>query len=227
MAILAILATLTAPSLVSVFRGTSLNQGGQLIQDQLKFYRQYAVVNNCTVEVRFLKFIDSSISGDTGHYRAIQGLKVSQVVNQTTGAITYTKTPISKPLRVPPSIIIDAGSGANAGLNISYLIYYIGKTSSFYANNLGSAIAAPQTPVAGTDPSIFNVGTTYTYVAFQFRPDGSTTLDQITSIIGTWGCFLTLHQLSSGDPVAKTALPKNYYTIQIDPNNGHVNSYRP
>lgn len=226
-AILAILATLAGPSLVSVLQGSSLNQGGQLIQDQLIYYRQYAVVNNCTVEVRFLNFIDSDIPGDTGHYRAIQGLKVMQVINQTTGAITYSKTPISKPLRVPASVIIDAGTTQSATSLSGLLTYAAGGATGGWTNvgpTASGTSSVAQSAVAGTDPSIFKVGTTYSYLAFQIEPDGSTNLNQADAISSL---YITLHQLSNGDPVAKASLPKNYFTIQVDPANGHVNTYRP
>ena len=153
--ILAILATLSAPSLVSVFSGSALSQAGQMVQDQLTLYRQLAVNNNYVVEVRIYNFIDSSLPGDAssvtgdapGHYRGIQAFKVvpsSPPVINNSGQIVFTKTAITKPLRLPPSIIIDAGSYAATTSDPSALISTLASTSGFYANNLGTT--TPATP---------------------------------------------------------------------------------
>ncbi len=206
LAIIALLATLGGPSVVSVLKGSSLNQGGQMIQDQLTLYRQLAVNNNYVVEVRIYNFKDPSISGDTGHYRGIQAFKVTQSINSS-GVTVSKKTAVTKAQRLPSSVIIDAGGLISNANNISYLIKYLS----------GSLVTADS-----TYPSLFDVGTNYSYVAFQFNPDGSTNLTALG-----WGCFMTLHALSSGDALIKTNLPKNYYTIQIDPYNGRIYAYRP
>lgn len=56
------------------------------------------------------------------------------------------------------------------------------------------------------------------YVAFRFRPDGSTDLAESTS----W--TLTLVRHPAADPAM---LSKNFIALQIDPVTGHVDSYRP
>lgn len=55
--------------------------------------------------------------------------------------------------------------------------------------------------------------------AFQFRPDGSTSLPAS----GIW--FLTLHNASDGD--ARTSPPGNFAALQIDPVTGTVSVFRP
>ena len=232
LAIIAILATLSGPSLVSSLKGSALSQGGQMIQDQLTLYRQLALNNNYIVEARIYNFIDSGFPGDTGHYRGIQAFKVIPtlplVVNTSNPPqIVFNKTAITKALRLPPSVIIDKGGSIGNSSNISYLIKLLGSTPTFYSSyNLGpTPSVAPQVPLTG-DPSLFNVGTNYTYVCFQFNPDGSTNLAQT---IWGWSCYLTLHAINknSDDAMSNTTMPKNYYTIQIDPNNGRVYTYRP
>ncbi|XHR27111.1 MAG: Verru_Chthon cassette protein D [Chthoniobacteraceae bacterium] len=77
-------------------------------------------------------------------------------------------------------------------------------------------------PKAGSSAwgAIPRVGTAYNFIAFQFFPDGSTNLYPSNSL---W--FLCFHGSSYGDFLA--SLPPNYYTVQIDPYNGHVKTYRP
>jgi len=64
------------------------------------------------------------------------------------------------------------------------------------------------------------VGTAYTACAFDFQPDGSTNLNPIGQ---QW--FVTLHAPTVGDNL--TALPANFDMLQVDPLNGHIQSYRP
>jgi uncharacterized protein (TIGR02596 family) len=67
-------------------------------------------------------------------------------------------------------------------------------------------------------PAIPVVGTSYTALLFRFLPNGQTNLpiDTIPSP------FLTLHRDILTDPTKG-----NFYTIQIDPLNGKLKSYRP
>jgi uncharacterized protein (TIGR02596 family) len=227
LAVIAIVATLAVPGINSALKGSQLDQAGQMVHDQLNFYRQYAVANNVTVEARFYNFVDPFIPNDTGHYRAMQAFSI-RLTASATGALSFTKTPISKPVRLPPSIIFDSGYGTSAGNSICYMIRTLASTSS-NVTNLGEANVGSQTPTSDTppDPPILNVGTNYTYAAFQFRPDGSTNLAQTNY----WSWCLTLHALSAGDALTSTKISsgalKNYYTIQVDPANGHFNTYRP
>lgn len=72
-----------------------------------------------------------------------------------------------------------------------------------------------------TDPQITlpGVATTYTAKAFQFRPDGSTSLTPS----GQW--YVTLHGATVGATVS--TLPPNFATVQVDPVSGAVRSFRP
>ena len=199
MAIIAILATLAAPSIVGVFQGSSISQAGQMIQDQLASYRQLALADNCTVEVRFYQFQDPNIPNDptAGYYRAIQAFKVVQNAG-TLG--TYTKTPLTKALRVPVSVIIDSGNNVGLAITVSRLIVYLVAGAQY--TDLGTSTQGVQNPstdgATPPDPPLLNVGNKYTYVAFQFRPDGSTNLLPATGT-AAWNYYLTVHSLSGGD----------------------------
>lgn len=155
--IIALLGVLAAPSLSTVFQGSQINQAGQLIQDQLSMYRQYAVANNCTVDVRFYRFHDANMPGDpaNGYYRAIQALKVNA---------SSPKTPITKAIRLPAGVIIDSGS----------------TLTSLFNNTPANLDQSP----ASTDPTLFNLGNAYLFADFQFKPDGSTNLS--SSSVTCW-----------------------------------------
>lgn len=62
-------------------------------------------------------------------------------------------------------------------------------------------------------------GQTVPYVGFRFRPDGSTDL----SFTASDGWFLTVKDTRPSDD----AIPKNFYTIRVDPHTGRTRVFRP
>lgn len=107
-------------------------------------------------------------------------------------------SPLGSVQQLPNAVILDAGP------TLSTL--------------LGSAQAKTWS-TASPQPRIPRAGLNYNCCYFQFRSDGSTNL----STSGTW--FLTLHSLQAGDSM--TSPPPNFFTVQIDPSNGHTRFFRP
>ncbi len=106
--------------------------------------------------------------------------------------------PISKIERLPDATVI------NESTQLSSLI-----------GNL------PDKTFSSTDPKpdLPTVGASYTAKSFAFRGDGSTELNAL----GNW--FVTVQ--GSTTPTTATSPPANYYTVQINPVNGGIQSYRP
>lgn len=199
MAVVLVLLGLLVPATVSMLRGSQLTQGGDLLMAQLDAARQAALSRNRAVEVRLCR-------PTGGQYTTIMPLYVTTTMSST-GIITKAYTAVSKPATLPSAVIIDAGSILSTILNPG-----------------GITAQSAQS----TDPRLGNLGTGYQYIAFQFKPDGSTDLINQTSPSATgttslW--FLTVHNLTDGDSLANP--PSNYYTIQVDAYNGHVRQFRP
>lgn len=78
-------------------------------------------------------------------------------------------------------------------------------------------------PSKGTAPiPVVSDLQTFDYVSFRFKPDGSTDLPgRSKDGNDTWYFTLT-----KGLPT-DAAVPDNYFTVQLDPFNGRVTSYRP
>ena len=199
--VVAILAGLTAPSIISSMRGSTLNQGAQKVTNELMVARQTALARNHAVEVRFYQIAKAGSAGETagspatGKFRAMQSFIFDDAGNATA---------IDKVQWLPDGIIIDAG----------------GTLSTLFNTSLDPTMKKTWGAAGGPPISLPTVGTAYNALAFQFLPDGSTNLKLIAQ---QW--FLTLHSLSLGDNLA--ALPKNFFMLQIDPLNGHVQNYRP
>ncbi|MEX1119368.1 MAG: Verru_Chthon cassette protein D, partial [Terrimicrobiaceae bacterium] len=119
--------------------------------------------------------------------------------------ITEGGTPTAKiPMqRFPVSVFIDSGTPLSSLLG-----------------NASSAVVAPQL-MTGTQlgDRLPGIGLDYDAIRFRFLPDGSTDLPRS----GNW--YLTLHKMTESD--GSTEPPANYFTLQIEPSNGHVKIFRP
>ena len=207
--VIVLLVALIVPAATTVLQGTDLTRAGQNVSDQIGLAKQQAESHNTLIEVRFYQFADPSVPGETagspatGKYRAMQLFQI---------ASTGTAIPLGKTVVLPTNVIIDSGV-PNSTASLSLII------------GQAQASAVPSLSTSQTY-AIPRAGTNYNSVAFRFRPDGSTNLPLTNASTGSeqfW--FLTLHSLVSGDHL--TTPPKNFYTIQIDPNNGNLSFFRP
>ena len=198
-AVIIILTGLIVPAITPLLRGTQITQGGDLVTSQLEVARQTALARNRSVQVRICR-------PNNGQYTSIMPLIASFATNQNgtlqtnsdgTPKITYTL--LGKPVSLPNGVLIDSGTKLSTILN-------------------PAGVTATSAPT--TDPQLGNQGTNYQYIAFQFRPDGSTDLGTAGS---PW--FLTVHNATDGDGLQNP--PSNYCTIQVDPYNGHLQQFRP
>ena len=201
LAIISVMLGLVVPAANTMLRGSQMTQGSQMVNDQLELARQTALSTNRTVEVRFYQFADPQTPGETTGSPSTGKYRALQLfeIQESGSAVALGKVQI-----VPPSIIIDSGA------TLSSII--------------GSGSASPAVPtLSGTQTvPIPRVGTQYNSVAFRFLPDGSTNLSPTSG--NQW--FVTLHNLTDGDPV-KPVPPPNYYTVQVDATNGHIKNFRP
>jgi uncharacterized protein (TIGR02596 family) len=188
MAIIAIIAGISLGALLQLTQSSALNTTTNLVVDQLNFARQQALTLNRRVEVRFYDLPAPNSSATI--YRGLQ----SFVINESNTATNA----VSKPVIFPPQVQIASSITYSTLLDPSRTDIYTGT---------GSA-ALVQLP---------SVGLSYSYVAFRFRSDGSTTL--------TSSVLMTLN-LINNPPVGST-LPKNWSTIQVDPLTGRVETFRP
>ena len=108
-----------------------------------------------------------------------------------------TLTPTENVQKLPSTVIMDSGATLSSLLN-----------------------PTAQRPLVQGKLPLPDIGKNYTYIAFRFRPDGSTDLLPTT---GPW--FLTLHESLRGDKL--TAPPSQFATVEIDPVSGELRLYRP
>jgi uncharacterized protein (TIGR02596 family) len=198
LAVMAILIGLAIPASTSLLRGSSLTGGGQSLARQLSLAQQYARARNCLVEFRIYQLPDPTTPSATTPtvYRAFQSFSVS-----SDGA---TFTPITKIINLPTPICVVNNATYSSILNPG-----TAGSPPFYVTGSSTGVSL------GIYPS-----SSYNYIAFHFKPDGSTDLNPISS---SW--FLSLASL----PIQGAAgLPAtNFVTLQVNATTGQVAIYRP
>ena len=211
MGIIVILIGIIVPAVVSTLKGSQLTQTYPLVIGEMNAARQAALTRNRAVEERFYLYDNppSAATGVTGYAcRAMQSFVVQE---------DGTMRPLNKVVTWPSGVIFSArpdSTDANA--------------SSLVPHGSGGLVMHPAAgePQPAALPDVPSGA--YKYLAFQFRPDGSTTLVPPQASADNanpkrW--YFTLHNehdlLVNGNP------PVNYVTIQIDPYTGDLRAFRP
>jgi uncharacterized protein (TIGR02596 family) len=86
-----------------------------------------------------------------------------------------------------------------------------------YTNTSRSGLTHSQETLPGTSAVT-------PYISFLFRATGGTGLTPVTPPVGIWDLTLLVE---NAPVIAATGLPNNYVTIQVDPVDGQVRTYRP
>ncbi len=213
-AVIAIVAGFAVPAVTTMVRGSQLSQSSQLLSDQVALCRQLALSRNRPMQIRFYKFADTETPGevadtpDSGAFRAFQIFEVFE-----NGAAV----PVNKIQRLPNNVIINEGKFSTI-IQKECQRPRIGKGQT--------------SDLKDSDPEMpdTSVKKNYYYMAVLFKPDGSTDLPTLGTPVGSptvgdrW--YITLHGTNEkGNGAAD--IPKNYFTMQIDPVTGTTRSYRP
>jgi len=196
-AIMAIIVSASIPSVIGVLRSSRLTTGSSQLVNHFAMSRQYAMANNCEVEVRFYELPDAGNSSSTtpSVYRAYQSYALSSSGSSATA--------ITKLLFMPDQICISNNTTVSSLLNPLSPPYFVAGTT------------------AGTALGIFPASS-YSYTSFHFKPDGSTDLNP--SSAQTW-CLSLVNQHDANQ--GTTGLPNNFITLQIDALTGRVRYFRP
>lgn len=199
LAIIIIVAAITIPSIGPLMSSYNLSRAGAMVTDELNFCRQTALTKNADVEVRFYQV----------------------------GSTTYT---IGNPFTAFRAFLANASAPSQAvGLDkINYLPGQVIISSA--TDSLATSPSTTFSPllesthystVLSTGTDTLPGGTQAVYVSFLFRATGGTNLPTTGSL---W--YLTLYT-KNAPIVAATSLPSNYVTVQVDPVEGQIRTYRP
>ena len=210
MAIMGILLFLTIPASMSLQQSSNLNLAGQAVADEIASGRQFAAGSNRVVEVRFLAPTNWSSLGPYTGFHAIQLFALPNESGSATSTATYSQlaVPVDRLITLPDGIEISGNS------TLSPLLH--------------TPIAAAQNT---TNPAV-------PYVFFYIRPAGNVTVTGTAP--GSSSSTATDTEDSAGSrapsyfftilPVrfdANSTVPVNYLTLQVNPDTGRTQTYRP
>jgi len=211
-----VFAAFAVPATTTILRGSQLQQGSQILVDQLSLARQYALSKNHPVEVRLIRFADPEVPGEVdasgvstpakGNYRAIQIMETLDTIDPTNN--DFVRLPLDKPQVLPQSIVMSKGAFSTL----------IPENPQAPPNMPAQSTASSRDPVLPR-----KIGNSYDFMWFRFLPDGSTNLPAQSTLDADGAWCITLYNIN--DPPA--TLPKNFFTLQIDPVSGAIKQFRP
>ncbi len=199
--VVGLLLAFAAPNLFSLITSNSLTGEGVVLKNQLTFAQQTAISKNADVEVRFFQIPDYANAREEEAFRAYQLFQYNldgNLVPITT--LFRIKAPVGVHEKL--STILDPQANTSTA----------DKKFGFSSPTKGQT----GTTEGGGTPENAK------YVAFRFRPDGSTDLPFRTGSSDTW--YITLVQ---GEGALKADKPDNYVCLQVNPYNGQVSEFRP
>lgn len=201
--VIALVVAAAAPMVFATISSTRLTSAGQSVAAHLSLARQLAQSRNEAVEVRFYEYEDSEQPGSKRAYRA---LTIMRVVPPTTVALALGNSQLMEPLTDT---------------------FYLPSGIVFGDSNAASPILKQLTPTADQE-RVIQRGQGARYVAFRFTSAGGTNLETAMRLQGYQPSqtYLTLVEEKLNGSAA-TEIPKNFYTVQIDPTTGKTSTYRP
>lgn len=185
--IIAILAGFSLPAMNQIQSATALSSASESLVDQLKLARQQAVTRNRPVEVRLYQLPDPT----DGSKKVWRGLQLFIV--EEDGLVAA-----ERPIYFPPQIKMSDSATYSSLLDHA-------RSDITQSTGASSGVALP------------GVGVDYSYRAFRFRPDGSTTLAS--------SAFATLYPGNA--PASGQAPAQNWFSVQVDSLTGAVQTFRP
>ncbi len=212
LALVGMISSFAVPAFTDMMKGSRVRQAADLIRNQMVIAQQTAIKDGKIVVLQFYRYNDAQSPGDDTEFGAIQ-LMVRDSILRPSGSRQPTSSSsqglddtkqglpaLDRVLPLPDGVILSDDPKYSTLLSRS-------RNRQFRS----SWRRLPRSLSLGTAEVLY----------FEFRPDGSTSLDASSKD----GWFLTI--LDQADGFSETGLPKNFITLQIDPFNGTVRQYQP
>jgi uncharacterized protein (TIGR02596 family) len=215
-AIVVMLLALATPALTRTLQSSRLSAAGEAMIGSISEAQQTALTANTPVDIRFFSFMEDVDQAPM--YHSYQLFKITQSTQGSGGNATVVEkvVPVGNLIRLPEGVIIPTDS----------------TLSGAFSSSSGGASTGIQDTKENSQVGYSGVNGA-TYNAIRFMPDGTCrTVGATTNGMATL-FFQTLPQnfftmtYGSGPAVTLANLPKNFFTIQIDPYTGKPRSYKP
>ncbi len=202
--VMALIVAAAAPSVFNTITATRLTSAGQGVVGQLSLARQLAQSRNESVEVRFYQYEDPEIPGSKKACRAMSIMRVQ-----------------------PAATAAEAGGGGNILREPLTEVYYLPSGTVIGQAQVMSPLFFKLISQPDQEKLIRRAESAR-YLAIRFTPDGGTNLESASILNGYKPAqsYITLIEEKANDEAA-TEIPKNFFTVQIDPATGKASTYRP
>jgi uncharacterized protein (TIGR02596 family) len=207
--IIVLLLAFSTPALMRTMQATRVTSAGDALMGAISEAQQTAFAQNLPVELRFFKYPEGL---DTAmNFRSYQTFKITQQF-QDDGSIDEKPVPTGNLVRMTDNVIIVPDA------SLSPILTPAG--GDMPDTRDGSSVG-----YSGVSDARYN--------ALRFMPDGTcrsvgaTTSGMAALTFNSLpDSFLTVTS-ESGQSITADNLPKNFYTIQIDPFTGKARNYKP
>lgn len=210
LAIVVLLLAFSTPALMRTLQSSKLTSVGDSLLGMISQAQQTAYAFNVPVELRFFKF--KELGDNEPSFHAYQLFKVTL---ETTGT---GASAVVKEVVVPVGNLIRISEGVTISEDVKL-------SPALSGNGLPDTKEGGSTGYSGVEGATYN--------ALRFMTDGSCRkVGQSTQGFATLTyqtlpeCFLTVAS-ESGQKITLDNLPKNFYTIQVDPFTGKARTYKP
>lgn len=149
-AVIALIVGMAVPALEPMMKGSKLTTASDDLRFTLNAYRQQAIAENKPIEIRFLKFIDTSSPSRHEAFRAFVAGRFRQQKDAEGGG-RFVFEPIGNIRKLPDGVVLSS------------------------QERMSSLLASPKVR-RGTHELPVQGQTEVPFVSFTFRPDGSTDL---------------------------------------------------
>jgi len=199
--VVALLMAFAAPNLFSLMSSSSLTAEGTLLRNQLTLGQQLAVSKSADVEVRFFRMADVEAARTDTAFRAFQMFQYDE---------DGEMSPVSSFFRIKAPVAVSEKYST-----------LLDPRQSGSGDDLRFGFSSPRSGMVEVPIGFGGSMERADYVAFRFRPDGSTDLPNRAEG-DTW--YVTLVQ---GEGASAEQSPDNYVCLQLNPYNGKVSEFRP
>lgn len=163
-AVIALIAGLAVPAIEPMMKGSKLTTSADNVKFSLAAWRQQAIAENSPIEVRFIKYVDTSVPGQREAYRGYQAGRFRQKKSES-GTGDFVFDPIGNLQKLPEGIV-------------------------FSSNDQMSSLLTSEKVRDGSHEFRVEGQENLPFKSFSFRPDGSTELPKRAG--DTW--YLTVVQ---------------------------------
>lgn len=213
--IIVLLLAFSTPALMKTLQSSRLSSAGDTLLGAISEAQQLAFAQSVPVELRFFSY-SGDFADDEPLFRSYQMLKVETKVVGTGTALQISESmvPAGNLTKFPEGIVIPVSNELSMALSGNQL------------EDTKNGAAPGYSGVSGAK-----------YCAIRFMPDGTCRkVGATTTSAGVTQASLTFQTLAEsfftitydiGSTITPANLPKNFYTIQIDPFTGKARNYKP